>query len=92
MEQNVTIGVTIRMQILQLASLALLVGILIPSVADAKRVGPPKVEPVLLSGVRYTAPTDNGRCEPINERVLSALDWEAAQHGLDRLDLQHGSL
>jgi hypothetical protein len=35
--------------------------VLMPSVAHAKRKAPPKVEPVVFEGVRYTAPNDDGR-------------------------------
>jgi hypothetical protein len=32
-----------------------------PMLAHAKRLPPPKVEPVIYKGVRYVAPNDNGR-------------------------------
>ncbi len=42
-------------------SIFVLAAVLIPSVAHAKRKAPPKVEPVVYDGVRYTAPNDDGR-------------------------------
>ena len=32
-----------------------------PFAAEAKRMGPAKVEPVVYEGVRYTAPNDDGK-------------------------------
>jgi hypothetical protein len=43
-----------------LAALAL-IALLVPLAAQAKRVPPPKVEPVVHDGVKYVAPNDEGR-------------------------------
>jgi hypothetical protein len=37
------------------------VALLLPSLALAKRIAPAKVEPVVYQGVRYVAPNDDGR-------------------------------
>lgn len=44
-----------------LVGLALAAALLFPSLAMAKRLGPPKVEPVVHNGVRYMSPNNNGR-------------------------------
>ena len=41
--------------------LCVLVAVLLPGAAQAKRAPAPKVEPVVYQGVRYTAPNDQGR-------------------------------
>ena len=38
-----------------------LLAVFVPGIAHAKRKAPPKVEPVIYEGVRYTAPNDDGR-------------------------------
>jgi hypothetical protein len=40
----------------------LLLTLLVPQLASAKRLPPVKVEPVIYEGIRYIAPTDDGRC------------------------------
>jgi hypothetical protein len=44
------------------------VAVLLPSLALAKRVAPAKVEPVIHQGVRYVAPNDDGRRAYIEAR------------------------
>jgi len=46
---------------IRLLVIAALLGLLSPMQANAKRLPPPKVEPVVFNGVRYVAPNDNGR-------------------------------
>jgi hypothetical protein len=38
-----------------------LLAVFIPAIAHAKRKAPPKVQPLIYEGVRYTAPNDDGR-------------------------------
>ena len=42
-------------------NLLVLLVLLVPASAHAKRKAPPKVDPVVFEGVRYTVPNDDGR-------------------------------
>jgi hypothetical protein len=42
-------------------TISVLLAVLVPSIAYAKRKAPPKIEPVIYEGIRYIAPNDNGR-------------------------------
>ena len=39
----------------------LLLTLLLPQLASAKRIAPMKVDPVVYEGIRYVAPNDDGR-------------------------------
>ena len=39
----------------------LLLTLLVPQLASAKRIAPGKVDPVIYEGIRYVAPNDDGR-------------------------------
>jgi len=42
-------------------TMLILLAVLVPSIAQAKRKAPPKIEPVVYEGVRYVSPNDDGR-------------------------------
>jgi len=45
----------------RLIKMLVLLAVFAPAIAHAKRKAPPKVQPVIYEGVRYTAPNDDGR-------------------------------
>jgi|GEM_PF-2719557 len=63
---------------IRLLVMAALLSPLSPMPANAKRLPPPKVEPVVFNGVRYAAPNDNGRRAYIqaSDAKTNRLLWE----------------
>jgi hypothetical protein len=45
----------------RLLTMLILLAVLVPSIVQAKRKPPPKIEPVVYEGVRYVSPNDDGR-------------------------------
>ena len=50
-----------RCRIMTPLAVILLLTLLLPQLASAKRLQPIQVDPVIYEGVRYVAPNDNGR-------------------------------
>ena len=50
-----------RCRVMTRSAVILLLTLLLPQLASAKRSGPGKVDPVTYEGIRYVAPNDDGR-------------------------------
>src|SRR5258708_4656530 len=63
---------------IRLLVIAALASLSSPMLAHAKRLPPPKVEPVVHEGVRYVAPNDNGRRGYVQafDSKTNSLLWE----------------
>jgi hypothetical protein len=61
-----------------LLTLSVLLVLFAPTLVHAKRKAPPKVQPVLYEGVRYTAPNDDGRRAYVQawDTTTNKLLWE----------------
>ena len=54
-------GPTLVYEVMTRLMVILLLTLLLPQSASAKRIAPKKVDPVIYEGVRYVAPNDDGR-------------------------------
>ena len=50
-----------RHRVMTRLAVILLLTLLLPQLASAKRIPPLKIDPVIYEGVRYVAPNDDGR-------------------------------
>src|SRR5213080_2330571 len=67
-----------RYRVMTRLAVILLLTLLVPQLASAKRIAPGKVDPVIYEGIRYVAPNDDGRrgyIEAWNVRTNKKL-WE----------------
>lgn len=77
-------------------TLWILLAMFMPGIVDAKRSAPPKVEPVIFEGVRYTCPNNDGKRAYVQafDATTGKRLWEASvfrnrlEPGLEA-DVQH---